>query len=183
MVSRYMPHAHVDSDSAAAAHLSNATKFRGAIGMGAVALVIVNALFLENPPTWSALIFLLTAIIPFFMAARWLVSDVRRKPGKDGKLASTAASAKHAAKGALEGADKAFLGVFDELDQLLMTMYLFASTSPGHLVWIGCAIGLFASCIRALSTLEGKALKYRGAIGSLAILTIIGTTLIAHFGF
>lgn len=158
-------------------------RWRGVVGLGAVALVCFNALFFEVPSTWPALAFLITAIIPFLKGIGWLIDDVRRKPAD--KQKSTADMAQAVFHSTLHEADTTFLRAFDPIDQVLLTMYVFASTSPGYLVWLGCLPGVFTSASRVLSSKRSKlrSPKVRDTLGCVSVIALITTTLIAHFGF
>jgi len=181
VISRYFYHESTDLPGESTMY--KVLRWRGVVGLGAVALVCFNALFFEAPGTWPALAFLITAIIPFLKGIGWLIDDVRRKPAD--KQLSTADMAQTVFQSSLHEADTTFLRAFDPIDQVLLTMYVFASTSPGYLVWIGCIPGVFTSASRVLSSKRSKlrSPKVREAMGAVSVIALITTSLIAHFGF
>eukprot|EP01065_Artemidia_motanka_P045418 TRINITY_DN6678_c0_g1_i1.p1 TRINITY_DN6678_c0_g1~~TRINITY_DN6678_c0_g1_i1.p1 ORF type:complete len:467 (+),score=163.51 TRINITY_DN6678_c0_g1_i1:166-1566(+) len=156
--------------------LGGLVRFRPAVGLVSVALIIVNSVCAEVPTTWPGLSFLVTIIIAVVSVGTSMVELARqRRPG-----ARAAGVLDEVGKQVTDPErEDSILSLVDPLDTLLLTMYIFGTSAPGHLVWIGCISGVVSS---AAKFCDGV-LPYRGLLGSVTIVVMVATSMVAHFGF
>eukprot|EP01062_Namystynia_karyoxenos_P025721 TRINITY_DN20169_c0_g1_i1.p1 TRINITY_DN20169_c0_g1~~TRINITY_DN20169_c0_g1_i1.p1 ORF type:complete len:460 (+),score=127.70 TRINITY_DN20169_c0_g1_i1:73-1380(+) len=142
-----------------------ASKARGAVGCAAIVIMVMSTCVFTVGPhsvSWAMLAFTVTVLIPVI---RFIVEVCPTE------------------RAVWERDHVKLLDAFDELDTLLLTMYLFASTSDSGLVWIGCLLGLMSTLI---GTVHYFAMPrphhefYRGVVASLAVVCIVSLTVLAH---